>query len=34
VKIRPAAMQSLKAGRETVYCDTCKRILYFDPQNS
>jgi predicted nucleic acid-binding Zn-ribbon protein len=34
VRIRPAAMQALKAGRETIYCDTCKRILYYDPQNS
>lgn len=30
VKIRPAAVQLLKAGREIVYCDTCKRILYYD----
>jgi predicted nucleic acid-binding Zn-ribbon protein len=34
VKIRPAALQSLKAGREVVYCDNCKRILYYDPQTS
>ena len=34
VKIRPAAMQILKAGREIIYCDSCKRILYFDPQSS
>jgi predicted nucleic acid-binding Zn-ribbon protein len=34
VKIRPAAMQALKAGREVVYCDSCKRILYYDPQSS
>lgn len=34
VKIRPAAMQLLKAGREIVYCDTCKRILYYDLQSS
>lgn len=34
VKIRPAAMQILKAGREIVYCDSCKRILYYDPQSS
>jgi predicted nucleic acid-binding Zn-ribbon protein len=32
VKIRPAAMQILKAGREVVYCDSCKRILYWDGQ--
>ena len=31
VKIRPAALQVLKAGREIVYCDSCKRILYYDP---
>ena len=34
VKIRPAAMQSLKQGREIVYCDSCKRILYYEPQSS
>jgi uncharacterized protein len=32
VKVRPAAMQVLKAGREVVYCDSCKRILYWDGQ--
>ncbi len=31
VKIRPAALQLLKAGREIVYCDRCKRILYYNP---
>lgn len=34
VKIRPAALQALKAGREIIYCDTCKRILYYDMQRS
>jgi uncharacterized protein len=34
VKIRPAALQLLKAGREMVYCDSCKRILYYDPHSS
>jgi hypothetical protein len=34
VKIRPAALQTLKAGREVVYCDNCKRILYYDAQSS
>jgi predicted nucleic acid-binding Zn-ribbon protein len=34
VRVRPAAMQSLKAGREILYCDSCKRILYYDPQTS
>lgn len=34
VKIRPAALQSLKVGREIIYCDTCKRILYWDMQKS
>lgn len=34
VKIRPAALQTLKAGREIVYCDSCKRILYYDHQAS
>jgi hypothetical protein len=34
VKVRPAALQALKAGREIIYCDTCKRILYWDIQRS
>jgi uncharacterized protein len=34
VKVRPAAMQILKQGREVIYCDSCKRILYYDPANS
>jgi predicted nucleic acid-binding Zn-ribbon protein len=34
VKIRPAALQSLKGGRDIVYCDSCKRILYYDHQGS
>ena len=34
VKIRPAAMQILKQGREIVYCDSCKRILYYELQSS
>ncbi|MBC8645958.1 MAG: hypothetical protein H7X85_02245 [Thermoanaerobaculia bacterium] len=34
VKIRPAALQILKAGREVTYCDSCKRILYYDHQGS
>jgi predicted nucleic acid-binding Zn-ribbon protein len=34
VRVRPAAMQTLKSGREIVYCDTCKRILYYEPQSS
>jgi len=34
VKVRPAAIQVLRAGREVVYCDSCKRILYYDPQAS
>jgi len=34
VKVRPAAMQTLKQGREIVYCDSCKRILYYEPQSS
>lgn len=34
VRIRPAAMQVLKAGREITYCDSCKRILYYDHQGS
>jgi len=32
VKVRPAAMQILKSGREITYCDSCKRILYYDHQ--
>ncbi len=34
VKVRPAAMQILKQGREIIYCDSCKRILYYEPQTS
>jgi predicted nucleic acid-binding Zn-ribbon protein len=34
VKVRPAAMQSLKQGREILYCDSCKRILYYEPATS
>ena len=34
VKVRPAALQILKNGREIVYCDSCKRILYWDPKAS
>src|SRR5262249_13377180 len=30
VKVRPAAMQTLKAGNEIVYRDSCRRILYYD----
>ena len=33
VKVRPAAMQSLKTGNEIIYCDSCRRILYYDPNN-
>jgi predicted nucleic acid-binding Zn-ribbon protein len=33
VKVRPAAMQSLKSGSEIIYCDSCRRILYYDPHN-
>ena len=33
VKVRPAAMQLLKAGSEIIYCDSCRRILYYDAQN-
>jgi predicted nucleic acid-binding Zn-ribbon protein len=34
VKVRPAAMQALKQGREIIYCDSCKRILYYEPASS
>jgi predicted nucleic acid-binding Zn-ribbon protein len=33
VKVRPAAMQILKAGSEIIYCDSCRRILYYDSNN-
>ena len=33
VKVRPAAMQSLKTGNEIIYCDSCRRILYYDSNN-
>lgn len=34
VRVRPAAMQTLKTGREIIYCDSCKRILYWDGQGN
>ena len=34
VRVRPAAMQALKQGREIIYCDSCKRILYYEPASS
>jgi len=34
VKVRPAALQILKVGTETITCDSCKRILYWDTQTS
>lgn len=34
VRVRPAAMQMLKSSREIIYCDSCKRILYYDHANS
>jgi predicted nucleic acid-binding Zn-ribbon protein len=34
VKVRPAAMQILKQGHEVIYCDSCKRILYYEPASS
>jgi len=27
-------MQQLKQGREIIYCDSCKRILYYEPATS
>ena len=33
VKVRPAAMQLLKQGSEIIYCDSCRRILYYDSNN-
>ena len=33
VKVRPAAMQILKAGSEIIYCDSCRRILCYDAHN-
>jgi predicted nucleic acid-binding Zn-ribbon protein len=33
VKVRPAAMQILKTGSEIIYCDSCRRILFYDGQN-
>jgi predicted nucleic acid-binding Zn-ribbon protein len=31
MKVRPHALQTLKAGLETITCDRCKRILYWEP---
>jgi uncharacterized protein len=30
VRIRPALFQELRARRDVVYCDSCKRILYYE----
>lgn len=30
MKVRPHALQTLKAGLETITCDRCKRILYYE----
>src|SRR6476620_8305697 len=30
VKVRPAAMRLLEQGSEISYCDSCRRILYYD----
>jgi len=32
MKVRPHALQTLKAGLEIITCDRCKRILYYEPQ--
>jgi predicted nucleic acid-binding Zn-ribbon protein len=31
MKVRPHALQTLKAGVEIITCDRCKRILYWEP---
>ena len=31
MKVRPHALQTLKVGLETITCDRCKRILYWEP---
>lgn len=31
MKVRPHALQTLKAGLEIITCDRCKRILYWEP---
>ena len=31
MKVRPHALQNLKAGLEIITCDRCKRILYWEP---
>ena len=31
MKIRPHAVQTLKAGLEIITCDRCKRLLYWEP---
>jgi len=32
VILRPQTYNDVRSGKETVYCDSCQRILYFDPK--
>jgi uncharacterized protein len=33
VMLRPQTYNDVRAGRETVFCDSCQRVLYFNPAN-
>ncbi len=32
VMLRPQTYNEVRSGKETVFCDSCQRILYFDPK--
>lgn len=32
VMLRPQTYNEVRSGKETVYCDSCQRVLYFDPK--
>ena len=34
VRIRPSVLGRVMSGKEIVYCDTCARILYWEPEAS
>jgi uncharacterized protein len=32
VRLRPQLLSDLRLSRETIYCESCKRMLYWDPR--
>ena len=32
VMLRPQTYNEVRSGKETVVCDSCQRILYFNPK--